>query len=287
MRLTFSAFRNLGLLALAVHSCVRAAPVQEKTSLLEKRGLGVNDWSCKPSADKPYSLVLVHGTFFPAAVTNTRFLLKGYSRLWPCASAARDWRHGQIEVSAAQLSEFVDKVLAATGTTQFDMMGHSQGDLMPLYYIKRLGGAAKVHKIGALAPITHGTDLLGIVQLGRLLNLYDPVTKVLNEFCASCLQMVYGSDFLKDLHQDGDTIPGIQYFYLATKYDEIVTPYTRSFLLQTNANATNAVIQDFCSIDVAEHVLLFTDPLAFNILENFFSPSATPRTFNCGTLLSK
>ncbi|KAF9951350.1 hypothetical protein BGZ72_007123 [Mortierella alpina] len=295
MRTNFIVFRNLGLVTLAILSCVKAAPVQQESTLLEKRASKVNDWSCKPSADKPYPMVLVHATF-PTATVNwayhgTRFLLKGY-----CVFQL-DYGHvpqlpgiggmSKIELSAAQLAEFVDKVLAATGTTQVDMMGHSQGGLMPLYYMKRLGGASKVHKIGALAPATHGTSLSGIVELGRALNLYDPVTKVLNMFCAACMQMVHDSDFLKDLYKDGDTSPGVQYFYLATKYDEVITPYTRSFLQQTNANVTNAVIQDYCGVDITEHIFLFANALAFNILENFFSPPPTPRTLNCLSFLSK
>jgi triacylglycerol esterase/lipase EstA (alpha/beta hydrolase family) len=45
------------------------------------------------------------------------------------------------------------------------MVGHSQGGLMPNYYIKRLGGASKVHTFVALAPSNHGTDLNGLTQL--------------------------------------------------------------------------------------------------------------------------
>ncbi|CAO3571766.1 unnamed protein product [Mortierella alpina] len=274
MRTAFVTLRTLSLVALTVFNFVRAAPLQHEAAVLDKRGFGVNDCSCKPSRDKPYPLVLVHATFFPEAHINwayhsTRFLLRGYCVYQlnyghvpqlPIGGMAK------IEDSAAQLSEFIDKVLAAAGTTQVDILGHSQGGLMPLYYMKRMGGAAKVHKIGALAPATHGTSLSGIVELGR---------------------MVYDSAFLKDLYKDGDTSPGVQYFYLATKYDEFVTPYTRSFLRQTNANVTNAVIQDYCDKDLSEHVLLFANPLAFNIMENFFSPSPEPRTFDCLTLFSK
>lgn len=50
----------------------------------------------------------------------------------------------KIENGATQLSTFIDKVLAATKATKVDLVGHSQGSLMPRYYLKFLGGAAKV-----------------------------------------------------------------------------------------------------------------------------------------------
>ncbi|KAG0205420.1 hypothetical protein BGX28_002991 [Mortierella sp. GBA30] len=234
-------------------------------------------------------MVLVHATFPNAAINwayhGMRFVAKGY-----CVFQL-DYGHvpqlpgiggmAQIELSAAELYNFVEKVLAATKASQVDIMGHSQGGLMPLYYMKRLDGAAKVHKIGALAPATHGTSLSGIVTLARALKIYDPATGQINSACSSCMQMVHDSPFLEDLYKDGDVSPGVQYFYLATKYDQIITPYTNSFLRQKNVNVTNAVIQDYCFLDFTDHNLIFADALAFNILENFFSPPLIPRTLNC------
>ena len=42
--------------------------------------------------------------------------------------------------------------------------GHSQGGMMPRYYLKFLGGAAKVAKLVGLAPSNHGTTVLGLVR---------------------------------------------------------------------------------------------------------------------------
>ena len=38
------------------------------------------------------------------------------------------------------------------------MVGHSQGGMMPRYYIKFLGGADKVDDLVGLAPSNHGTS---------------------------------------------------------------------------------------------------------------------------------
>jgi triacylglycerol esterase/lipase EstA (alpha/beta hydrolase family) len=72
---------------------------------------------------------------------------------------------GPIEGSAGQLSSFVDRVLSATGASQVDIVGHSQGGMMPRYYLKNLGGATKVHTRVGLAPSNHGTTLDGLFTL--------------------------------------------------------------------------------------------------------------------------
>ncbi|NHA01134.1 alpha/beta fold hydrolase [Nocardioides sp. W3-2-3] len=58
----------------------------------------------------------------------------------------------------ARLAAFVDRVLAATGATKVNVVGHSQGGLIPTYFIKRLGGASKIDKYVGLAPSNHGTE---------------------------------------------------------------------------------------------------------------------------------
>ncbi|KAF9205030.1 hypothetical protein CPC16_008876 [Podila verticillata] len=277
----------ISALALAAVSIVSAAPIHDHKQALEnmeKRLSPVNDWNCKPDAVHPVPLVLVHATFPTAAVNwayhGTRFTLKGY-----CVFQL-DYGHvpqlpgiggmGLIENSAQQLKTFVDQVLNATGTSK-----------MPLYWMKRLGGADKVRRFGALAPATHGTDLSGIVTLGRQINLYDPVTNLLNKFCAACMEMVYDSSFMQALFADGDTVPNVEYLMLATNYDEVITPYTRSWLRDQNPLVKNKKIQDYCMFDITEHIGMFANSLAFNIMDDFFTPSTGTRMLNCLTYVTK
>jgi pimeloyl-ACP methyl ester carboxylesterase len=59
-----------------------------------------------------------------------------------------------------------DQVLTATGAAKVDLAGHSQGGMMPRYYLNDLGGTAKVSSLVALAPANYGTTLAGLTTLG-------------------------------------------------------------------------------------------------------------------------
>src|SRR6478752_1028211 len=123
---------------------------------------GANDWSCKPTAAHPRPVVLVHGTF--ADMSNSwqaiSPLLKnnGYCVFalnygdYNGSGAIGVYGVDDVRNSAKELSAFVDNVLTSTGASEVDMVGHSQGGMMPRYYLKFLGGAEKVHTLVGLSP---------------------------------------------------------------------------------------------------------------------------------------
>src|SRR5687768_3000886 len=120
---------------------------------------GANDWSCRPTATRPAPVVLVHGTFgdSKALLDRLSWRLKGAGY---CVFALDYGRRatGPIEHSADQLRTFVERVRTATGAAKVSLVGHSQGGMMPRYYIKYLGGASKVDDLVGLAPSNHGTS---------------------------------------------------------------------------------------------------------------------------------
>jgi hypothetical protein len=72
---------------------------------------------------------------------------------------------GDIPTSAGQLDAFVDRVRAASGAPEVDLVGHSQGGMMPRWYLKFRGGASEVPTLVGLSPSNHGTTLNGLFLL--------------------------------------------------------------------------------------------------------------------------
>ncbi len=106
---------------------------------------GANDYTCKPSDSHPNPVVLVHGTFGNAydswAELSPQLKADGYCVFalnYGGAPGLLFQGYSDIAASAAQLGAFVDSVLKATGASAVDMVGHSQGGLMPRYYIQKL-----------------------------------------------------------------------------------------------------------------------------------------------------
>jgi triacylglycerol esterase/lipase EstA (alpha/beta hydrolase family) len=188
---------------------------------------------------------------------------------------------GPIDESAAQLQVYVDKVLAATGAAKVDLVGHSQGGMMPRYYLKFLGGAAKVNTFVGIAPDNHGTTLDGLT---KLLPYFPGAEDVISSAAPALADQIAGSAFLTKLNAGGDTVPGVHYTVIATQYDEVVTPYSSQFL--SGSDVRNVLIQNLCSADLSEHALLgLTDRIAFHEVANALDP-AHATTTNCLSALS-
>ncbi|MDT0389849.1 esterase/lipase family protein [Streptomyces dubilierae] len=244
---------------------------------------GWNDYSCKPSAAHPRPVVLVHGTLGNSV--DNWLGLAPYLKVRGYCVFSLDYGQlegvpffhglGPVEKSAAQLRDFVDRVLAATGAAETDLVGHSQGGMMPRWYLRFLGGAAKVNALVGIAPSNHGTDLNGFTHL---LPYFPGAADLLSRNTPALADQVAGSDFLTKLNAGGDTVPGVRYTVIATKYDEVVTPWRSQYL--SGPGVHNVLLQDLCPLDLSEHVAVgLFDRIAFHEVANALDPGrATPTT---------
>lgn len=227
---------------------------------------GANNWSCKPSAAHPRPVILVHGTFVDMSnswqalsvlLVNNGYCVFALNYGSSNGSGAIGiYATGDIPTSASQLSGFVDRVLGATGASQVDLVGYSQGGMMPRYYLKFDGGASKVHTLVGLAPSNHGTTVDGLFTLAG----YFPGATSIFGLCAACGQQAQGSSFMQTLNGGGDTVAGVDYTVIESRNDEVVTPYTSAFL--SGSNVTNITLQDQCSLDQGEHLSMPYDHIA-------------------------
>ncbi|WP_435854876.1 esterase/lipase family protein [Streptomyces triculaminicus] len=275
---------TLAVGAAVVPTAATAAPSAERTVTS-----GWNDYSCKPSAAHPRPVVLVHGTLenstsnwwaFAPYLVNRGYCVFSfdYGKL-PGIPAF--YGLGPVAKSAEELAGDVDKVLAATGADKVDIVGHSQGGMIPRQYMKFNGGAKKVNALVGLAPNNHGTTLSGIT---KLLDIVPGARGVISATAPGLTDQVVGSDFMKRLNEGGDTVPGVRYTVIATRYDEVVTPYETQFL--SGPNVRNVTVQDLCPVDISMHLTVGTiDRVAFHEAANALDPAnATPA--NCASMVS-
>ena len=252
---------------------------------------GANNWHCRPTARHPRPVVLVHGTagnkntnwqtYAPLLANNGYCVFALTYGVTAGTPKGVDQFGGmdRIETSAGELRAFVNRVRRATGARQVDILGHSQGTLMPDYYAKFLGGAPYIHSYVSLAPLWHGTSLSGTEQLDQAMAVFGPQAQA-TPVCAACPEMGSGSAFMRKMRRGGVAVDGISYTNIVTQHDELVVPYTSGI----EKGMRNIVVQSHCSTDYTEHFEIAADPVAAAYVLNALDP-AHPRRVPCMTVL--
>ncbi|GAB0101606.1 alpha/beta hydrolase [Nocardia sp. JMUB6875] len=236
---------------------------------------GANDWSCKPTAAHPNPVVLLHGlsndtvtwNSLSPVLTNAGYCVftttYGTGALGPVLGAITP-----IAESARQISDFIDRVRAATGSEKVDLVGHSMGGAVPFYLLNHLGGIPKIDHYVALAAPLHGSTVSGIASLQPLLESTALGAQVVQQ-CGPC-ELSPGSAVSIDLNANPAIAPDIRFTTVVSRYDEIATPWTTGLL--EGPNVDNVVLQDLCPTDYTEHYELPADPVAVRVVLNALDP---------------
>ena len=122
---------------------------------------GLNDYSCKLTSAHPRPVVLVHGR--GGDVQGFQTLIGALGAAGYCVF---DTNYGQVggqgpngldhlTVSAAEIRDFVNEVLAKTGARQVDVIGHSAGTGVLDNFILQKGGAAVAHRLVSFGGLHH------------------------------------------------------------------------------------------------------------------------------------
>jgi pimeloyl-ACP methyl ester carboxylesterase len=116
-----------------------------------------------------------------------------------------------IRTSAFLIHRKIESILAQTPVKKIDIIGHSMGGLIGLYYVKKLGGHERVRKLIMMGTPVKGTwtALLGIAVAGLM--------------SASAWQLLPGSRFLREL-RSGPLPRDVDYFTIAAQRDWVCPP---------------------------------------------------------------
>jgi pimeloyl-ACP methyl ester carboxylesterase len=111
-----------------------------------------------------------------------------------------------IRASAFLIHRKIESILQQTSLDRIDIVGHSMGGLIGLYYIKKLGGHARVRRLIMMGTPVTGTwaALAGVATLGL--------------WSKSSWQLLPRSRFLDELSQ-GPIPPGVEVYTLAAARD--------------------------------------------------------------------
>jgi hypothetical protein len=256
---------------------------------------GIVNGPCTPASSHPYPVVLVHGTFanenlswqtLAPMLSDAGYCVFGLNygaTSWTTTYGDHSYGLDYVENSAAQLRAFiVNTVLPdtfeqagnpagyASGAhpLQVDIVGHSQGGMMPRYLIDTtasqqypgLGDAAQVHSMVGLAPSNHGSDADGLVPVFAQLFGGNAYSFISSSGCPACGEQEAGSAFLAGLNGRPDAT-GVDYYVIETSGDEVVTPYASAFLPPTE-NVQNVTLQNQCPTDRTDHIGVIYDPVA-------------------------
>ncbi|KAB2379275.1 alpha/beta fold hydrolase [Actinomadura montaniterrae] len=283
----FSSFRRaLGicLAALVAVPVLQAAPASAASSS------GFNDYDCRPSAAHPNPVVLLHGlggngpgnflTLGPAlAAAGYCVYAETYGEALPPIPVGG---FQPIDASAREVSALIDKVLTRTGASKVDLIGHSEGGFLSLYIPKFVPGkAARIDRVVAIAPPTHGTSFAGLVAIARGLGIMDQVNQVMaTAGCKACTELTTDAPTVAKLDSGPITRPGVTYTVIASTSDVLVTPKGVSFV--DEPGVTNTYVQDHCPNDPVGHIGLAYDTTVADLVTNAIDP-AHPRPVTCGT----
>ncbi|KAL5342133.1 lipase [Aspergillus crustosus] len=256
----------------------------------------INDFTCVPS-NGSNPVVFLHGlgaTYYE----DLNFLQYHLQSLGYCTYAETYGDYPgfpfvgglkPIAESASEIAAYIREVKEKTGAEKVDLVGHSEGAFQALYVPKFEDGISEiVERIVAIAPPTRGTTFIGLYNLAYILG--DASREVIGTLlqtvgCGACDDLGVGGDAVARLNSAEDGAgsekivqEGNKLTVIASKFDEMVTPTSTSFVHEDGVN--NVWVQDFCPLDPVGHIGEAYDLNVWNLVRNALDDQPE-RQFSC------
>lgn len=247
---------------------------------------GVNDPEPRVPVTHPVPVVLLHGTWANSYVT--------FSYLAP-ALAQQGYRvfafdygsddriglgrmrsvHGirPLLESQREVAAYIDRIQEVTGAPQVDLVAHSQGVAQAKLFIADSlendgPGNNRVRRLVGLAGNNRGSTLSGLVWPVIWLEQHGiPALSWASRWLGGALQdQAITGEAVAVMNRHGETVPGVDYTMIMTRYDQMVTPWQTQRLHPdpgTPAAARevrNIVLQDGAPLDFSDHSAVLYNP---------------------------
>lgn len=251
---------------------------------------GWNDWGCRPAPAHPNPVILLHGLSGSADSWNAlaNHLINNeycvfsltYGQAPPIYYFGGT---GPVVDSAVEVSGFLDEVLAATGATQVDLVGHSLGGFLALYVPKNLERADEVGTVVTISTDPHSEGPIGPTDLVDLLGL-RPVPEALTGKlgCRACTDILPGSAVRQELTTGPIAQIGVRYTLIHSRTDAFVAvgaPLGSPFLEEPGV--TNHFVQGRCPLNLVGHTAMPADTTVVAMVANALDPD-NPGRVPCG-----
>lgn len=269
---------------------------------------GANDFACRPAADRPDPVVLVHGSgtdavrsfstlapvlraqgycVFAANLGRAPILAAGVSGTtnagWPglgpigaALSGQEIYGVADIAVSATELAAFVATVQAATGAQHVALVGHSTGGTVIRQFLRAHPGIATT-------VVTLGTPYRGSTFAGLPRKYPDLAALGLDGpriaaqvFGTAGAEQAPGSPTLARLNADGEIAPGVRYTAIASHDDEVITPPDTALLSAPDATHRDVWVQDGCAGRRVDHSYLLADRHSMDLVSAALADAPFP-----------
>lgn len=112
--------------------------------------------------------------------------------------------------------------------------------------MKNHGGAKYVAKVINYSGILQGTQIASVAI----------------RFTGDCLGFGTCLDFnpygplVTSLNKDGEAVPGVTYYNLTSRREDMAMPYQVNFMYAPTGNYKNVLLQDYCPADKSGHLAL-------------------------------